>query len=234
MKFGDYIGTPETTYVESNFWITAKNEFKKVFGMLPNDYDIILGLIYGHKTKCFNPYIFWLYTTIYNEIVKSKFAFTEEFHVIDIPETFSMEDADNLVSILRKAGINYGLHIRRLTPYTFTTQWEKEYILTSDAYVNPEYGADQYRMTIKEEMGKQILKSMNRDFSKYTRDIWEIYFKGHREYPFEADLDPAGKFGLKQSEYWELSKKAKEEKKHRERNQFEIHCEESTNDDLCM
>ena len=81
----------------------------------------------------YDKYSRWLYGTGIINIFQDIENFTKELYVLDIPrEMFSDEEADILTNVLRRAGFDFGLTVRRTDVHTLVAGWKKEYILNED------------------------------------------------------------------------------------------------------
>lgn len=205
-NFEYYIGTTETAYVENNISIRVLDEYQKEFEvpLLPVHKEYMRHM-YGGKTEPIDLYADWLLTTIHNEIFSNRAFFTDDFNIIDTPANIPETDALKLIEILRRASINYGLVIRRLSSTSFSTQWKKHYLTTTNIRLKNIRGADQYRIQLRRAMQNEILKYIRPGLSNYTRDVWEIYYTYALE--DEERTDPAGKYAVKPSIRYELEKK---------------------------
>ncbi|MBE5819821.1 MAG: hypothetical protein E7310_03260 [Clostridiales bacterium] len=204
-NFEYYIGTTETAYVEDNITRKALDEYKKEFGVpLLTVHKEFMRHRYGGKVEPVDLYADWLLTTIHNEIFSNRAFFTDDFNVIDTPVDISETDALKLIEILRRASINYGLVIRRLSSTSFSTQWKKQYLTTTNIRLKDIIGADQYRIQLRSAMQNEILKYIRPGLSNYTKDVWEIYYTYGLE--DEERTDPSGKYGVKPSVYYALTK----------------------------
>ena len=196
-NFEYYIGTTETAYVEDNISIKALDELKKEFGNSSSICEESFRFMYATRQKPYNEYAYWLLNTIHNEIFKKRSTFTEDFNIIELPSGIPETDSLKLISILRRAGISYGLTIRRLSSNSFLSQWKKHYLTTTNIRLKNIRGADQYRHDLRYEMQNEILKFIRPKLVNYSRDVWEIYYAEGLE--DQERTDPAGKYGVKPS-----------------------------------
>lgn len=203
-NFEYYIGTTETAYLKEKIEEKALEEYKKEFGESKSARLEFFRFLYGNYPEVDNLYINWILNTIYNEIFANRACFTEEFCIIEIPPEIPENDALKLISIIRRAGIDYGLSIRRISSNSFASQWKKQYLTKTSIKLKDIQGADQYKWELKRELGKEILKNIRPKLSNYTRDVWEFYFK-------YGDTDLAGKYAPKLSDRFKKSEKEERE-----------------------
>lgn len=166
MWIPDLLRSKESKLVEQKIIYAAKDILNKEYNIKWLDmYGLAPLSIYSLEYS--NMYSIYLTQVIAFIIFQDPLSFTKEFNAINIPSIFSDTDADNLVSILRKAGNHYGLSIHRLDTRSFSTQWEKEYISGYDRE------DDVFYTNITEE----IISNIKPDMSNYTNDIYEMYVK---------------------------------------------------------